>query len=398
MSVRNLSTSGKISLAVVTSAAMAIATFPQVSFGVLASDLLAEFDADRWQIGALVTATALVGALVAPVFGHLTDRIGATKSTGLVLLTGAVSLGLISVSPTLMILFAATLLSGIPQGWCNPATNALIVQKLPEGKRGAVTGIKQSGVQVGIFLGGLALPALAGWLNWRAAVAAFLLLPVIGLVTLRPDPDKRTVLHDETPNARVPSFIHWVTAYGFLAGLGTSAMLTFLPLFAQEDQLWSEHQAGWLVAGVGLVGIAARIGWGVVSHSWLGHGRTLRLLAVFSTLSAGFLALVALDVIGGWALVPAAILLGTGGIAWNAVGMLAIMDYSPGHLVGRGTGRVLFGFLLGYSIGAPVMGFSVDSFDNYMVGWVTIGVVFAVAALFTGGIHPYEKDIPEFVT
>lgn len=387
MSVEGLSTSAKVSLAVVTSAAMAIATFPQVSFGVLAADLLAEFDADRWQIGALVTATALVGALVAPVFGHLTDRIGAAKSTALVLVTGAVSLGLISISPTLLILFAATLLSGIPQGWCNPATNALIVQKLPEGKRGAVTGIKQSGVQFGIFLGGLALPALAGWLNWRVAVAAFLILPAIGLVTLRPDRDKPTAVHDETRTARVPSFVQWVTAYGFLAGLGTSAMLTFLPLFAQEDQLWTDLHAGWLVAGVGLVGIAARIGWGVVSHSWLGHGGTLRLLAVFSTLSAGVLTLVALDVIASWALVPAAILLGTGGIAWNAVGMLAIMDYSPAHLVGRGTGRVLFGFLLGYAIGAPVMGFSVDFFDTYLVGWVSIAIIFTTAALLTGRIR-----------
>lgn len=372
---------------------MAIATFPQVSFGVLASDLLAEFDADRWQIGALVTATALVGALVAPVFGHLTDRIGATKSTALVLLTGAVSLGLISISPTLLILFGATLLSGIPQGWCNPATNALVVQKLPEGKRGAVTGIKQSGVQVGIFLGGLALPALAGWLNWRAAVAAFLLLPAIGLVTLRPDRDKPTSVHHETRTARVPSFVAWVTAYGFLAGLGTSSMLTFLPLFAQEDQLWSDLHAGWLVAGVGLVGIAARIGWGVVSHSWFGHGGTLRLLAIFSTLSAGILTFVALDLIGGWALVPAAILLGTGGIAWNAVGMLAIMDYSPRHLVGRGTGRVLFGFLLGYAIGAPAMGLSVDFFGNYLVGWWTIAAIFGVAALLTGRIQAPDNGI-----
>ena len=381
---------GKVSLAVVTAATMAIATFPVVVFGVLATDLLAEFDADRWQIGALVTANAIVGALLSPFFGNLTDRLGATRSIAYALLAGAATLSLISLSPTYIFPIGATLLSGIPQGWCNPATNALIVQNVPEGKRGALTGIKQSGVQVGIFLGGLTLPALAGWLGWRAAVAAFLVLPAIGLIGLRRDHDEHRVARHETRTGAVPAFINWVTAYGFISGLGTSAMLTFLPLFAQEDQSWRALQAGWLIAGVGLVGIAARIGWGMVSQAWFGHGRTLRILAILSTLSAALLALAAAEVAGSWVLIPAAALLGTGGVAWNSVGMLAVMDYSPARLVGRGTGRVLFGFLFGLGVGAPLMGFSVDVFDSYLIGWVTIAVLFVIAAMFTGRIRGPE--------
>lgn len=392
MSVRSISRSNKAALAVVTAATMAIATFPVVIFGVLATDLLDEFDADRWQIGTLVTANAIVGALLSPIFGHLTDRVGASKSTAYVLLTGAATLVLISISPTYIVLIGATLLSGVPQGWCNPATNALIVQKVKEGQRGAITGIKQSGVQVGIFLGGLTLPALAGWLNWRAAVAAFLLLPAIGLISLRRDRGEHRVSRHEPRSGAVPAFINWVTAYGFISGLGTSAMLTFLPLFAQEDQLWRDLHAGWLIAGVGLVGIAARIGWGMISHSWFGHGMTLRILAVLSTLSAAFLALAAADIVNSWVLIPAAALLGAGGVAWNSVGMLAVMDYSPMKLVGRGTGRVLFGFLFGLGVGAPLMGFSVDLFASYLPGWTTIAVTFVVAALLTGRIQPPVAD------
>lgn len=382
--------SGKVALAVVTAAAMAIATFPVVIFGVLATDLLAEFDADRWQIGTLVTANAIVGALLSPLFGNLTDRVGAARSTAFVLLAGAATLTLISLSPIYIVLVGATLLSGVPQGWCNPATNALIVQNVPEGRRGVVTGIKQSGVQVGIFLGGLTLPSLAGWFGWRAAVAAFLLLPAIGLIGLRTGRDGARVSRRETRSGAVPPFIHWVTVYGFISGLGTSAMLTFTPLFAQEDQLWSVVHAGWLIAGVGLVGIAARIGWGAISHAWFGHGMTLRILALLSTLSAALLALAAADLADSWVLIPAAALLGAGGVAWNAVGMLAVMDYSPAQLVGRGTGRVLFGFLFGLGMGAPLMGFSVDVFDTYLVGWITISVMFLVAAFLTGRIREPE--------
>lgn len=392
MSVKSMSRSNKIALALVTAATMAIATFPQVVFGVLAADLLAEFDADRWQIGALVTATAIVGALVSPVFGAVTDKVGATRSTAYVLLTGAATLGLISISPTLIVLFAATLLSGVPQGWSNPATNALIVENVPQGNRGVITGIKQSGVQVSIFLGGLALPALAALVNWRAAVATFLILPVVGLLGLRPSQTQSRVERHERRSTLVPPFVQWVTAYGFLLGLGTSAMLTFLPLFAQEDQLWKDLHAGWLIAGVGFVGIAARIGWGVVSHSWFGHGGTLRILALFTTFSAVLLALAAADLVGSWVLIPAAVLLGAGGLAWNAVGMLVIMDYSPAHMVGRGTGRVLFGFLLGLGIGAPLMGLSIDLFNTYLIGWAAISVIFVVAALLTGRIQPPGAD------
>lgn len=387
MNIPSTTRPGKVALAVVTAATMAIATFPVVVFGVLATDLLAEFDADRWQIGALVTANAIVGALLSPYFGNLTDRLGATRSTAYALLAGAATLTLISISPTYLVLIGVTLLSGVPQGWCNPATNALIVQNVPEGKRGALTGIKQSGVQVGIFLGGLTLPALAGWLNWRAAVAVFLVLPLIGLIGLRRDHDEHRISRHETRSGPVPHFIHWVTVYGFISGLGTSAMLTFLPLFAQEDQLWRDLHAGWLIAGVGLVGIAARIGWGMVSHSWFGHGRTLRILAVLSTLSAALLALAAADLAESWVLIPAAALLGAGGVAWNSVGMLAVMDYSPAELVGRGTGRVLFGFLFGLGVGAPLMGFSVDVFDSYLIGWVTIAVIFMIATTLTGKIR-----------
>ena len=44
-------------------------------------------------------------------------------------------------------------------------------------------------------------------------------------------------------------------AYGTISGFATSAMFGFLPLFAEEDQLWSDTTAGALVAIVGLVGV-----------------------------------------------------------------------------------------------------------------------------------------------
>jgi MFS family permease len=89
-----------------------------------------------------------------------------------------------------------------------------------------------------------------------------------------------------------------------------------------------------------------------------------------------------LDVIAGWAVIPAAVLLGGGAVAWNAVGMLAVMDFSPHGLVGKGTGLVLFGFLLGLAIGPPIMGYSVDTLGTYAPGWLaTAGLLFVAGLL-----------------
>lgn len=378
----------RVSLAAVTAATMAVATFPQVMFGVLAADLILEFEVERWQVGALVTATAVTGALLSPVFGRVTDRVGAVRSTVGVLLAGAASLILVALSPNYLILFLVALLTGIPQGWGNPATNTLIVDNVPPGARGVVTGIKQSGVQMGTFIGGLLFSTVATIWGWRAAIAAFLVVPFGALLAMRRRPEgAHHPAVGSGEGLRVPVVVRYIAVYGALAGLATSATFTFLPLFAEEDQGWTGAQAGFLIAGIGLVGVGARIGWGSVSEKWFGHGNTLRVIAVLTTVSSLLLGLASRGAVSSWVLVPAAILFGTGAIAWNAVGMLAVMDYSPAGLVGRGTGLVQLGFLLGLGIGAPLMGLSIDRLGVYWPGWLAVAVLSLCCAVVAGRIR-----------
>lgn len=378
--MRSFSRSG---LGAVSAATMATTTFPIVVFSVLAASLITEFEISRAQLGLLVTAFGLVGALLSPVCGRLTDRFGAVRSTAIAMAAGALTLVAIAFSPTYAVLIAAALLGGFPNGWGNPSTNALIADNVALGSRGVVTGVKQSGVQAGIFLGGLLLPLFAVWWNWRVAVLIFVAMPVGGLLGMigrrdaRRHQERSTILTE----GRLPTSIYWIAGYGLVSGLATSAMIAFLPLFAEEDQLWSETMAGTILAAVGFTGIFSRIIWSRWAERSLGHGRTLRILAWMTTTTSVLLALASLGAFPSWVLVPAAFLFGAGAMAWNAVGMVAVMEIAPAHLVGKGTGVVLFGFLFGHAVGPPLMGLSVDALGNYTVGWLATGVLMATSAL-----------------
>lgn len=372
----------RLGLGVVSAATMATTTFPIVIFSVLAASLISEFEISRAQLGLLVTAFGLVGALLSPICGRLTDRLGAVRSTTFTMLAGGVTLIAIAFSPTYAVLIGAALLGGFPNGWGNPSTNALIADNVAVGSRGVVTGVKQSGVQVGIFLGGLLLPVFAVWWDWRTAVLIFLALPLGGLIGMigRRDAERREPRTTVLAGGKLPSSINWIAAYGLVSGLATSAMIAFLPLFAEEDQLWSETMAGTILAAVGFTGIFSRIVWSRWSERSLGHGRTLRILAGMTTATSVLLALAGLGALPSWVLVPAAFLFGAGAMAWNAVGMVAVMEIAPAHLVGKGTGVVLLGFLFGHAVGPPLMGWSVDALGTYTPGWLATGVLMAISA------------------
>lgn len=377
----------RLDLGAVTAATMATATFPIIVASVLAAQLIDEFDISRAQVGFLVTASGLVGALASPLFGHLTDRLGGVRSVRGTLAVGGLTLIAVALSPTYGFLLSAAILTGFPNGWGNPSTNALIVDNTSPGARGVITGVKQSGVQIGTFLGGIFLPLFAVWWSWRIAVLTFLTMPIAGLIGMYGHRDSKT--HEqraaERSQGRIPISVTWIAIYGFISGIASQAIIGFVPLFANEELGWSEAAAGTLISVVGLTGIAARLFWPRMAERSMGHGRTLRILAWLTTGTAILLWLAGADVAPSWVMFPAVVLLGGGAVAWNAVGMLAVMDFSPRGLVGRGTGLVLFGFLFGLAIGPPLMGYSVDVLGTYGPGWLATAVL-----LFVSGLLAYK--------
>src|SRR5690606_28544794 len=126
----------------------------------------------------------------------------------------------------------------------------------------------------------------------------------------------------------------------------------------------------------GVAGVAGRILWGRVAEIRLGTWRSLEYIAVLAAAAAVVL-LVAPR--APWLLWVAAVLTGFSASAWNAVGMLAVIETVTPAQAGRASGVVLFGFLSGLGLGAPAFGFSIDRLGTYGPAWSIAAVAFCSA-------------------
>ena len=375
--------------------AMTASTFQIFAIAVLAVDLIEDLEISRTALGLLGSLNTLVGAVTAPRMGRLTDRIGAHRAIMVLLVISAIGMALMALAGGWVTLAFAAIVSGVPQGWGNPATNALIAERVPADEQGAVTGVKQSGVQFGIFLSGFTLPGLALAFGWRAALwgfaavfAMFAMLVARGFTPTTTDSKAATTAAVDSADAQpLPRLIWIISLYAFLYGTAGGAIGRFFPLWANEVVGVSTVEAGALVAFGGLLGIVARIIAGRVAQERI---RPARLLSVLASIGALYcVALLVTTAIGSWILWPATIFFAVGVGAWNAVAMLAVIVSVPRATAGRASGVVAFGFLGGLTVGSPITGVVVDRWDTYQPIWLAALVLSLISAVvvserFTG--------------
>jgi predicted MFS family arabinose efflux permease len=363
---------------------MTASAFQIFALAILASPIIAELDLSRAEVGLVGSVNTAVGALTAPSTGRLTDRIGARRSVSALLGISALGMAMMAWAPNVWMLALAAAVGGLPQGWGNPATNSLIATRVEPGRRGGVTGVKQSGVTLGVFLAGIALPLLEGVWGWRGAclafAAVFTLLAVAVQVTLGPDPStehSRTAT-TSTASARLDPFVRRLAVYALLMGTAGGAVGRFFPLYAEESLGFSLATAGLLSAIGGLLGMAARVLVGRWAEARIAPTRLLSLLAMVGVVYCLLLAVVTPATRSLLYLSPP--LNAVGIAAWNAVAMLAIIMFFSKEQAGRASGVVMLGFLGGLSISAPIAGFAVDRLGEYWPVWAAAAVLAAVAS------------------
>ena len=399
---------------------MTASSYQVFALAVLAVDIIDDLAISRTGLGLLGSLNTMVGALTAPTVGRLTDRFGARRAIVVLLLISGAGMAVMALSVNWPLLAASAVVSGIPQGWGNPATNALIAERVPAAVQGTVTGIKQSGVQLGIFLSGLTLPGLAVAVGWRGAMWVYAAAFSVGALAIawrleeadgRPpaatghDPAATGARATAGPDAAgagptdgsTPRLIWLISAYAFLIGGAGGAIGRFFPLWANEVVGLSTVVAGILVGLGGLLGIGARIAAGRLAQQRISPPSLLSILALFGALYCA--TLFATPTVGSWILWPATILSAVGIAAWNAVAMLAVIVTVPRALAGRASGIVMLGFLGGLSVGSPIAGAVVDRWDTYQPVWLAALVLAAASAVLispqvTGRLRRRQGSTP----
>jgi predicted MFS family arabinose efflux permease len=374
----------RIQFTVLLSAAMAAATFAGPAFAVLARFIIDDLGLSRAELGWVVAAFSVVGALASPAIGRLTDRVGGRKALAGIFILSGIGMLAISTAPSYAFLIGAGILTGMGQAAANPATNKLIAVHVPLGERGGVTGLKQSGVQIGVFLAGVLLPAGALAWGWRTTVAiagGFSLLIVATVGPVVPQDPPAPPQSASSPGIVWSKPILWLTSYGFLMGLAGGAVNTYIPLFGEESIGLSVSVAGSVAGIAGLVAFFSRVAWARYSERTSSYVASLRWIAGLSVVFVG--ALLAAQEGGAWLLWIGALGLGASATAWNAVGMLAVMAFAGREQSGGASGVVLLGFLAGLGLGPPAFGWSVDRLGTYGPGLWGVLVLFAAATAVT---------------
>ncbi|MFB6876973.1 nitrate/nitrite transporter [Streptomyces sp. NPDC056323] len=364
------------SLTALLTCAMAFSMLQLFLLGALGPRLVDELGISPATLGLTTTIGFGTAAALSPVGGRIVDRIGPRRSLVALLLVSASALALIGAASGTGFLLAAVALGGLPQALANPATNKAILAAVVPARRGSVTGMKQSGVQLGAFVAGLPLAALASGVGWRGAVwtasGTALAVAAWAMGALPADPPaKETSLRASL----VPrGALAWLAGFSLLLGSGIASVNTYLALFGVQKLGMSASTAGALVAVLGVAGIAGRVGWSKAARpgraewlpGWLAAGAVGAALLLAGALLAQPLV---------WA---AAMAVGVFAVSGNAVSMVLVMQRAAPGRAGQDSALVSAGFFAGFAMGPPVFGVLAEA-GRYGLGWLLVAAEFSAA-------------------
>ncbi|MFJ7157006.1 MFS transporter [Streptomyces sp. NPDC101118] len=356
---------------------MAFSMLQLFLLGALGPRLVGESGISPTVLGLTTTVGFGTAAVLSPAAGRIVDRVGPRRSLVALLTVSAAALALIGAAPGAGLLLGAVALGGVPQALANPATNKAILAAVPPARRGAVTGMKQSGVQLGAFAAGLPLAALAGGLGWRGAVwtaaGAALAAGLWARGALPADPPPPAAAGARA--SYLPrGTVAWLAAFSLFLGCGIASVNTYLALFGAQELGMGPTAAGALVAVLGVTGILGRVGWSKAARpgraewlpGWLAVGALGAAVLLLAAVAAGPLVWVGAVAVGVFA------------VSGNAVTMLLVMQRAAPGRAGQDSALAAAGFFAGFAAGPPLFGLLAES-GRYGAGWLLVAVEFAAA-------------------
>lgn len=376
----------KTSTTIVTAMGVQVAAvLPLFLFGGLAVQVSGELGMSVSAIGLISGLYFAVSALTTVPSGRLVDRFGALVTARIAVgLSAAAMLGIATLAYDPVVLTVFLLLCAPANGLGQLASNTVLTEWAPVGRRGLLFGAKQASVPLSIMIGGLSVPAVALTLGWRWAFvlgAALVLLALIPLAGLR----KSAV---RPKNADAKGFDLRLLLFAAATCLGAAAATpigSFLTTYTVHIG-GSESYAGLVLTIGGIAGIIGRTGFG----------------AMADYRKSGEFGVIALMLVGGaaglatylfelpWLLPLGTIAAYALGWAWPGLMNHAVTTRYP-DAPALATSVTQTGIFLGGAIGPIGFGLIVEH-AGWGAGWTATIIAMGLSALFiVAGSLAYAK-------
>jgi MFS family permease len=306
--------------------------------------------------GLAVGVFFLAAALGSAAGGAVAERVGSRAAMRAAAGGSAVALATIALlARSLAVLLAALALAGLANALAQPAINAFLAERVAEGRRGVVFGLKQSAIPAAVLLSGLAVPAVALTVGWRwtyglGAVAAVLVGLRVGSAPGVEPPAPGPSEERARPRASGP--LRRLALAAVLASAGPNALGAYLVTTAVAAGL-GEADAGLLLAVGSGLSILARVAVGWRADRQRSH----RLTPMVAMLAGGAVGFALLAVSEPLAVVVGALLAFALGWGWPGVFNLSVVSRhleapaaasgvtQTGIYAGAAAGPALFGLL-----------------------------------------------------
>lgn len=331
------------------------------------------------QAGTVVVAPSVGLLLTLILWGAAADRYGERVVMALGL--GASGLFLLAAglaTTTLPVLFGLFVAAGACTASVNAASGRVVMGWFDAGERGVAMGIRQTAQPLGVGIAALALPPLAEYAGFRAAMlfpACFALVVAVLVAWLVVDPPRPEV--DRSRPVKAPSpyrsgslwRVHGASALLVVPQFAVSA---FAPVYLVTVQGWSALAAGWFLAVLQGLGALGRLAAGYWSDRAGSRLRPMRTLAVASALV--MLLLACGDASWSWLAVAALTLAAVITVSDNGLGFTASAELAGISWAGRAMGVQNTTQNLAAVLTPPLLGL--------VIGDSRYALAFCVAAVF----------------
>lgn len=369
---------------------------PAFLTGAVAVQIREDLGLGESAIGLAIGAFFVGSAAGSTGLGRLAERLGPIIAIRLGLGVTAIAdvavAGIVGGTATLA---AVLVVAGLANALVQPAINLLVVRAVPPARLGFVMALKQSGMPAAALLGGLAVPAIALTVGWRAAylgAAILATMPMLQLQTIRspfePEqdeagPDRRVAgdpgdgIGRASPRPDQGMVVLLVmAAVGVLGGGAANIVVGYLVSGAVDAGI-EPGPAGLVLTAGSALGIGSRL-----VHGWLAdRGRLEPLGRVVGLLVAGLVGASLLAIHQPVAYVVATPIVFAGGWAWPGLFNLVVVQANR-SAPAAATGVTQTGVYLGSVLGPIIAGALIET-SGYRAAWLLTAGSLGAAALAT---------------